>query len=39
MTDDEKCLLVANSEKITIIVENSDNFDDAVGSPRKMVVI
>ncbi len=35
-TDDGKCLLVANSDKLTTIVENSDNFDDAIDSLEKM---
>ena len=35
-SDDGKCLLVANSEKLTTIVENSDNFDDAIDSLEKM---
>jgi DNA-binding HxlR family transcriptional regulator len=35
-TNDGKCLLVANSEKLTTIVENSDNFDDAIDSLEKM---
>ena len=35
-TDDGKCLLLANSDKLTTIVENSDNFDDAIDSLEKM---
>ncbi len=35
-TNDGKCLLVANSDKLTTIVENSDNFDDAIDSLEKM---
>ncbi len=35
-SDDGKCLLVANSDKLTTIVENSDNFDDAIDSLEKM---
>ncbi len=35
-TNDGKCLLVANSDKLTTIVENSDNFDDAINSIEKM---
>ena len=34
--DDGKCLLAANSDKLTTIVENSDNFDDAIDSLEKM---
>jgi predicted transcriptional regulator len=34
--DDEKCLLAANSDKLSTIVENSENFDDAISSLEKM---
>ncbi len=35
-SDDEKCMLSANSEKLTSIVENSDNFDATISSLEKM---
>ena len=35
-SDNGKCLLVANSDKLTTIVENSDNFDDAIDGLEKM---
>ena len=35
-SDDEKCLLSANSEKLTSIVENSENFDGAIDGLEKM---
>ena len=33
---DGKCVLVANSDKLTTIVENSENFDDTINSLEKM---
>ena len=35
-SDDEKCLLFANFDKLSTIVENNDNFDDAIDSIAKM---
>ena len=35
-SSDGKCLLSANSDKLTSIVENSDNFDAAIGELEKM---
>ena len=35
-SDNEKCLLSANSEKLSSIVENSDNFDDTISGLEKM---
>ncbi|HJJ22818.1 MAG TPA: hypothetical protein OQH54_03770 [Nitrosopumilus sp.] len=35
-SDDGKCLLTANSEKLTTIVENSENFDATLNSLEKM---
>ncbi|MFQ5476483.1 MAG: hypothetical protein ACE5DT_05570 [Nitrosopumilus sp.] len=35
-SDDGKCLLIANSDKLTTIVENSENFDGAINSLEKM---
>ena len=35
-TDNGKCLLVANFDKLTAIIENGDNFDDAINSIEKM---
>lgn len=35
-SDDGKCLLAANSEKLTSIVENSENFDGAIDGLEKM---
>ena len=35
-TDNGKCLLVANFDKLTTIIENGDNFDDAINSIEKM---
>ena len=35
-SDDGKCLLAANSDKLNTIVENSDNFDAAINSLEKM---
>ena len=35
-SDDEKCLLTANSDKLNTIVEDSDNFDVAIDSLEKM---
>ena len=34
--DSQKCLLSANLEKLTSVVENSDNFDAAVDGLEKM---
>ena len=36
MTDDGKCMLTANSDKLTSIVEDGDNFDAAVSGLEKM---
>ena len=33
---DGKCLLVANFEKLTTVMENSDNFDAAINELEKM---
>jgi len=35
-SDDGKCLLAANFDKLNTIVENSDNFDAAIDSLEKM---
>ena len=35
-SDDGKCLLTANSDKLTSIVEDGDNFDAAVSGLEKM---
>ena len=35
-SDDGKCILAANSEKLTSIVENSENFDGAIDGLEKM---
>ncbi len=35
-SDDEKCLLAANFDKLSTIVENNENFDDAMNSIAKM---
>ena len=35
-SDDGKCVLTANSEKLTSIVENSENFDGAIDGLEKM---
>jgi len=35
-SDDEKCLLTANSDKLSTIVENSENFDATINSLEKM---
>ena len=35
-SDDEKCLLTANSDKLSTIVESSDNFDETINSLEKM---
>ncbi|MGH1568156.1 MAG: hypothetical protein ACRBBZ_03010 [Nitrosopumilus sp.] len=35
-SDDGKCVLEANSEKLTSIVENSDNFDATINGLEKM---
>ncbi len=35
-SDDGKCLLTANSDKLNTIIENSDNFDAAISSLEKM---
>jgi predicted transcriptional regulator len=35
-SDDGKCFLAANSDKLNTIVENSDNFDAAIDSLEKM---
>ena len=34
--DDEKCTLKANSEKLTSIVEDGDNFDTTISGLEKM---
>ena len=36
ITVDGKCILKANSEKLTSIVENSDNFDETISGLEKM---
>jgi len=35
-SDDGKCLLGANSDKLSALVENNENFDDAMNSIAKM---
>jgi hypothetical protein len=35
-SDDGKCLLAANSDKLSTIVESSDNFDETINSLEKM---
>ena len=35
-SDEGKCVLAANSEKLTSIVENSENFDGAIDGLEKM---
>lgn len=35
-SDDEKCILTANSEKLASIMENNDNFDAAINGLEKM---
>lgn len=35
-SDDGKCALTANSEKLASIMENSDNFDAAISGLEKM---
>ena len=35
-SDDGKCVLEANSEKLTSVVENSDNFDATINGLEKM---
>ena len=35
-SDDGKCILAANSEKLTSIVENGDNFDATISGLEKM---
>ena len=35
-SDDGKCLLAANSSKLNTIIENGDNFDDAIDGLEKM---
>jgi len=35
-SNDGKCLLSANSDKLTSIVENSDNFDKTISELEKM---
>ncbi len=35
-SDDGKCILTANSEKLTSIVEGGDNFDAAIDGLEKM---
>ena len=35
-SDNGKCLLSANSEKLSSIVENSDTFDDTISGLEKM---
>ena len=34
--DDEKCILTANSEKLASIIEDGDNFDEAISGLEKM---
>lgn len=34
--NDEKCILTANSEKLASIIEDSDNFDEAISGLEKM---
>ena len=38
-SDDGKCFLTANSDKLNTIVENSDNFDAAIIVLKKWIVI
>ena len=39
-SDDEKCFLVANSDKLSTLVEDSDNFDATIDSlETKWIVI
>ena len=35
-TDDGKCLLAANSDKLSSIIENGDNFDATINGLEKM---
>jgi DNA-binding IclR family transcriptional regulator len=35
-SDDGKCVLAANSEKLTSIIENGDNFDATISGLEKM---
>ncbi len=35
-SDDGKCVLMANSEKLATIIENGDNFDEAISGLEKM---
>jgi len=35
-SDDGRCLLAANSDKLNTIVESSDNFDETINSLEKM---
>ena len=35
-SDDGKCVLMANSEKLASIIENDDNFDEAISGLEKM---
>ncbi|MCV0430610.1 hypothetical protein [Nitrosopumilus sp.] len=35
-SDDGKCILSANSEKLTALVENSENFDATINGLEKM---
>ncbi|MFB5635017.1 MAG: hypothetical protein ACE5RB_00105 [Nitrosopumilus sp.] len=35
-SDDEKCILKANSEKLSSIIENGDNFDATISGLEKM---
>ena len=35
-SDDGKCLLCANFDKLSALVENNENFDDAMNSIAKM---
>jgi predicted transcriptional regulator len=35
-SDDGKCILTADSEKLTTIVENNDNFDATISGLEKM---
>ncbi len=35
-SDDGKCILTANSEKLTSIIEDGDNFDATINSLEKM---
>ena len=35
-TNDGKCLLAANSDKLTSIIENGDNFDATISGLEKM---